>query len=191
MKSFIKSLTIGAACILMLNCPVFSASAEQENFLNNCNEIEVSEEVLLQQNALNAYNTLYSTFEIDENYNYILPDDYAGEYINDYNNLVLQLTTTDYSYYEEILSNYDCVEFNTVEYSYNELYQLADKTRCSILEDMNDIVYMSSKVDVKDNIAKVEIGVLPSIKKTIYKSNRNSTLPIDVEYVYVDPRQRA
>lgn len=137
-----KSLTIGAACILMLNCPVFSASAEQENFLNNCNEIEVSEEVLLQQNALNAYNTLYSTFEIDENYNYILPDDYAGEYINDYNNLVLQLTTTDYSYYEEILSNYDCVEFNTVEYSYNELYQLADKTRCSILEDMNDIVYI-------------------------------------------------
>lgn len=189
MKSFIKSLTIGAACILMLNCPVFPASAEQENFLNNCNEIEVSEEVLLQQNALNAYNTLYSTFEIDENYNYILPDDYAGEYINDYNNLVLQLTTTDYSYYEEILSNYDCVEFNTVEYSYNELYQLADKTRCSILEDMNDIVYMSSKVDVKDNIAKVEIGVLPSVKKTIYKSNRNSTLPIDVEYVYVDPAE--
>lgn len=27
---------------------------------------------------------------------------------------------------------------------------------------------MSSKVDVKDNIAKVEIGVLPSVKKTIY-----------------------
>ena len=54
---------------------------------------------------------------------------------------------------------------------------------------MNDIVYMSSKVDVKDNIAKVEIGVLPSVKKTIYKSNRNSTLPIDVEYVYVDPAE--
>lgn len=190
MKPIVKSFVFGTACLIILNYSTFSVNAEnsKSEIKYDDNSMEVSEEMLLQENALSAYKTLYNTFEIDENYNYILPDDYAGEYINDNHKLVVQLTTADCSYYETILSNYDCVEFNTVEYSYNELYKLADRTRCSILDEMDEeIVYVSSKVNVKDNIAKVEIGIPPSVKKTAFKTNRSNTLPLAIEYTTVEP----
>ena len=57
--------------------------SENENLNNDMvyvDGVPVPQEMLLQQEAINAYETLYNRFEQDEDNNYILPDDYAGEY---------------------------------------------------------------------------------------------------------------
>ncbi len=193
MKRIVQTFVTGSTCFLMLSSSIFAAHAENSNstYSYDEDEMEVPEEMLLQEDALNAYNTLYSTFEIDENYNYVLPDDYAGEYINDDYKLVIQLTTDDYSYYETILSDYDCVEFRTVDFSYNELYKLADETRNSISANMDEMIYASSGVNVKDNIAKVEVGVPSSAAQNATKVSANSKLPLVIEYVTVEPTEES
>lgn len=193
MKRIVQTFVTGSTCFLMLSSSIFAAHAENSNstYSYDEDEMEVPEEMLLQEDALNAYNTLYSTFKIDENYNYVLPDNYAGEYINDDYKLVIQLTTDDYSYYETILSDYDCVEFRTVDFSYNELYKLADETRNSISANMDEMIYASSGVNVEDNIAKVEVGVPSSVAKKATKVSANSKLPLVIEYVTVESTEES
>ncbi len=191
MKRIVQTFIIGTTCFLMLSSSTLASHAENRKSAQTYAEdgVEVPTELLLQEDAINAYNALYSTFEIDESYNYVFPDDYAGEYISDDYKLVVQLTTDDYSYYEAILSDYDCVEFRTVEFSYNQLYKLADEIRCSVSEEMSEIVYASSMVNVKDNIAHVEVGIPPSTKKTALRFSLNDNLPLNIEYVTVDPTE--
>lgn len=145
--------------------------------------LEILPELISQEEALNAYNTLYGTFAIDENYNYVLPDDYAGEYINDDQQLVIQLTTDDYSEYQKILSDYSCVVYNTVKYSCNELSQLVNESRIDLIDEIDENCYVISGVDVVNNSAFLNIGVESLNENTQTYCINNADTPLSVNYV--------
>ncbi|MCM1418955.1 MAG: S1 family peptidase [Bacteroides sp.] len=146
------------------------------------------EGMIRQDFALQAYDELYDHFEQDENNNYIYPDNYAGEYIDDDYNLVLLITDSEDSFYKDILINYDCVRFETVDYSYSELDELREKSVTDLLTISSDpLLYCASYVDIKSNTAVVEINSshassLNSESKKRFLTNRNPA----VTYKFVD-----
>lgn len=194
MKQVTKTATIGVSCLMLLTFPVAAETIPVEN--DSFDEevvyidgIPVPQEMLLQEEALNAYDALYSRFEQDEDNNYILPDNYAGEYIDDDYNLVVQLTTDDYSEYEFLLDEFDCVVFKTVEYSRNELMELAEETRVSIVEteNMNNIEYVTSCVSNQENKAKIDIYTNKPVEESaVFYSSDN--LPLEIKYIYNEDR---
>lgn len=197
MKQGFKILAAGTVCAFTLTSAAFAVTGSEET-ITSADEliidgIAVPQEMLLQQDALNAYQVLYSSFEMDDNYNYILPDDYAGEYIDDSYNLVVQLTTDDYSEYELLLDEFDCVEFKTVEYSYNELKALADNAFQSIAdtESMEDIQRVASYVSVQQNKAIIEIGTESPVEQESAIPYSMGNLPLEINYVQVEPDTQA
>ncbi|MDE7193026.1 MAG: hypothetical protein K2O14_03550 [Oscillospiraceae bacterium] len=195
MKTITKTAAIGISCLILMTFPVSAETIPTENDnLNNdtvyIDGVPVPQEMLLQEEALNAYDALYNRFEQDEDNNYILPDDYAGEYIDDSYNLVVQLTTDDYSEYEFLLDEFDCVVFKTVEYSNNELTELAREARTSIIEteSKDNIEYVSSCVDVKNNKALIEIGTKDLNVRSNITSYSYRNLPLEIKYAYIEDK---
>lgn len=190
MKHATKTAAIGISCLMLLTLPVAAETipVENESFDEEVvyvDGIPVPQEMLLQEEALNAYEALYSRFEQDEDNNYILPDDYAGEYIDDDYNLIVQLTTDDYSKYEFLLDEFDCVVFKTVEYSRNELMDLAEKTSASIIntENIDDIEYITSGVSNQENKAKINIYTNKPVEENVALYSTNN-LPLEIEFIY-------
>lgn len=195
MKTITKTAAIGISCLVLVTFPVSAETIPSEN--ENLNKdtvyidgVPVPQEMLLQQEALNAYETLYNRFGQDEDNNYILPDDYAGEYIDDDYNLVVQLTTDDYSEYEFLHDVFDCVVFKTVEYSNNELTELAREARVSIIEteNMDKIEYVSSCVDVRNNKALIEIGTEDFNTRNNITPYSYRNLPLEIKYIYIEDK---
>ena len=119
------------------------------------NEIKVeahekSEEdmFVIQAEACSANEKLYESFEWCETY--IYPQSFAGTFI-DYDTLhVLVTDKSAMNYYIEILSDYQCVEYDIVDYSYNELYTDIERTAESLPEEIEIVSY---GVDIVKNKA--------------------------------------
>lgn len=119
------------------------------------NEIKVeahekSEEdmFVIQAEACSANEKLYESFEWCETY--IYPQSFAGTFI-DYDTLhVLVTDKSAMNYYIEILSGYQCVEYDIVDYSYNELYTDIERTAESLPEEIEIVSY---GVDIVKNKA--------------------------------------
>ncbi|MDR2044625.1 MAG: S1 family peptidase [Clostridium sp.] len=108
----------------------------------------------LQAKALEAYSLLNTTFTVYEDGTITYPDDYAGVWIADYK-LHVATTSTNKNNYGELLKDFDCVVFETAEYSVNEL----DKIRYSIFEVLKkEHSAVSHYVDVVEN--KINFGFL-------------------------------
>lgn len=123
---------------------VTAVSAESNTVSENIFEI--------QREACQANEILYASFEWENGYVY--PDDFGGTYI-DYDTLyVLIKSGGDIEKYKAILSKFDNVEYEYVEYSYNELQFEAKKV---VENDMKNINVVSYGVDVMKN--KALIGV--------------------------------
>ncbi len=193
MKHTLRICVTTVVCAFSLTSTAFAASdssisstASGEAVIDG---VQIPQAMLLQQEALNAYQVLYDSFDMDENHNYILPDNYAGEYIDDNYNLVIQLTTDDYSEYQTLLADFDCVEFITVDHSYNELKELADDTLQSFTETKisENIQYISSRVSVQDNKAVIKIATENPVEQD-FKTFSAESVPLDIEWVHVEPK---
>jgi len=99
----------------ILNCP-----EQLEWFLYS------RERMYLQQPAIEAYNLLMREFISDSNgwREFVYRDDYAGAFIDENNNLVIQLTSTDayiVAFYNALVEYSDVVNFAEAAFSFNEL----------------------------------------------------------------------
>lgn len=122
------------------------------------NDFLPDEDMIRQDEALQAYGALYDRFEQDEEKNYIYPANYAGEYIDDDFNLVLLITDAEDQFYRDSVKDYDCVKFEKVDYSYSELNELRQNSVNDLLA-INDStpLYCGSYIDVKSNVAVIEV----------------------------------
>jgi len=105
-----------------------------------------------QKNALCANEKLYSSFEWDDTYVY--PDEFGGAYL-EFD--VLHVLLTDKSAinkYKDLLHEYDCVKYDIVEYSYNELNRLAEDTFEKLKNKYNITSYY---VDMENNNVVISI----------------------------------
>lgn len=128
---------------------------------------------LQQAEALEAYSVLCSTFSVDSDGNVTYPDSYAGAWIED-NKLHIAITSSGTSdmfslassnNYISLLSDYDCVVYETAEYSLNELNDI----RYSVFEELKeDYAIISHYVDVKEN--KINLGFLNYDETEVYDS---------------------
>lgn len=142
----ITSLLLCAAMLLFFNVPEALASE---------NTAAVQDD-LSQLPALEAYNALYSTFEMDESGDYFFPDEYGGEYINDDDELVILLVNRT----ENSEANYiarcggndnNIVQFQDAEYSLNSLISLQKEMRSSYAElsvQLTSIDCETNQIDV-------------------------------------------
>lgn len=140
-------------------------------------ETEIDRQIKAQESAMNAHETLYSNFRLDENDEYIYPMEFAGSYI-DKDKLVILLSEhdeNDEKYYKELLEEYDCVEIETVEYSYNELREMSEKAVDSIKEEYTVLSY---GVGMRDNNIKIgiETTVLPRNTESIFEKTEGVDL---------------
>lgn len=118
---------------------------------------EMFEMMALQEEAVEAWNTLHELFDIDEYGNATYTDDFAGGWIGDDNNLYIALTSDSrktLNYYGEVLEDFDCVIFEKAEYSLNELNEIRDIVFEELREDYSII---SAGVSEKEN--KIVFGV--------------------------------
>ncbi len=130
-----------------------------------------------QEEALDAYQLLWDSFEKEpESLQPYYPDEYGGEYIDD-DKLVIQLTENtpeNQAKYRELCGNSDKVVFEKVTYSLNYLNSLE-----SVAEEMlEDYAVTSYGVDRKENqfAISVEASDLEEAQLSFYR--RRSSEPI-------------
>ena len=130
---------------------------------------EMENMFVIQREAVEANDVLFSNFEWDDGYVY--PEDFGGTYI-DYDTLHILLTSfEEVHWYEDLLSNYKKIKYDLVEYSYNELYSEAE----GIVDNLDFQFVVSYGVDVKTN--RGFIGVL--------EDHYDELLPFENEIVYI------
>jgi len=114
----------------------------------------------LQYDAIEAYNLLMGEFICTENgwLEFVYSDDYAGAFIDDNHNLIVQLTNMDCSTMEvyNILVEYsDVVQFVEVAHSLNELNDFGHFF-VEVLEE-SDLQITSFGIDVKNNSFSISL----------------------------------
>ena len=110
-----RKIIIGGITISLLSLSIAGAAIGSDN-------------VLPEITAQEIVNSIYQSFPLSEDGNYILPSGYGGEYITEDGNLVVQLTCdAEWSTFETYAKKYDCMSINEVEYSYDELSSMADE----------------------------------------------------------------
>lgn len=149
--NMILSLAVVLSGMFAFSTGVFAAEPADAEIT----EEEFARLVKEQEAAVNANEVLMESFLVDDVIVY--PEEFAGNYIED-NRLVIELTCEDEAArqkYEELLKDFDCVEYRIVEHSYDFLYHLAN----DILEQMKEVYPVTKAyVDVINNIACVEIA---------------------------------
>lgn len=162
-------LTFAALLGISMNVPMV-ATATEEMPDDSANTPAI---YLQQAEALEAYSVLCSTFLVDNDGNVTYPDDYAGAWIED-NKLHIAITSSEtvdmFSFapinsYSNLLSNYDCVVYETVEYSLNELNAIRHSVFAELKEDY---AIISHYVDVEEN--KINLGFLKYDESEVYDS---------------------
>lgn len=113
-------------------------------------EVDIENMFKIQEEACLANEAIYASFDWDKTFVY--PDDFAGNYI-DYDTLHVQVTSKEaIENYKPLLEGYDCVCYDVVEHSYNELYKLAE----SVVDSLPDRkAFVEYYVDIKENKAVV------------------------------------
>jgi hypothetical protein len=170
-KNFLKKLLCLILIVAMgfsMNIPIAAANEELPDDSASTPAI-----YLEQAEALEAYSVLYSTFSVDNDGYVTYPDDYAGAWIKD-NKLFIAIASpanaktidvADSNKYKDLLSDYDCVVYKTVEHS---LYEL-DAIRHSVFDDLKDeYSVISHYVDVEEN--KISLGFLEYEESSVLNS---------------------
>lgn len=133
----------------------------------------ISPEIMfeIQRDACLANETLYASFE--QNGTYIYPEDFAGTYI-DYDTLCVLVTEGgDIDRYNSVLSDFDCVKYQSAEYSYNELFSEVQR---AAEEELSETGVIGYGVDVLEN--KGFISVLKSSYNKFLRSyNADDMVP--------------
>lgn len=132
--------------------------------------------------ALKAYQKIIANFDKDEFGVPVYPDGYAGEYIDDNNQLVILVTPTMQEKYSTIFDGMESVIVKEVKYSYSDLKSLK-----AVADEMieNGISVIADGIDVINNTYFIDIEKddLNTIKKdgslSIYMSEL--TIPLRIE----------
>lgn len=119
---------------------------------NNINYINPEEMFSIQREACTAHEILCKSFVW--NGSYIYPEDFGGTYI-DYDTLhILIKRNGDTHKYQNLLSNFNKIAYDYVNYSYNELFALAKKISSEKSLRSGVIAY---GVDVISNSALIQV----------------------------------
>ena len=146
MKRRIISISLLFAILFCASVPKAFASDNTSVIPDNLDQLP----------ALEAYNTLYASFAMDDFGDYIFPDEYGGEYINDNNQLVILLVDRtnelEESYAARCGGNEnDVVQFQDAEFSLNDLISLQKDMRNSYAEmgvQLTSIDCIENQIDV-------------------------------------------
>ncbi len=126
-------------------------------------EFKLYDDEDIKKNGIASDNAqkIYSLFEIDNTNNYIYPDYIGGIYIDEDNNLVLQIVeknipnieSQEYEIYTKIISVSNEIIIKYVDYSYNELKEklkeVTDKMKINgYFKNLNISIW---SVDIKNN----------------------------------------
>ena len=166
MNNVLKKITsIALAVILGITASVSPAAAKVDS--DNTPVVYIQ-----QASALEAYSALCSSFLVDNDGYVTYPDDYAGAWIEN-NELHIAIAISDNAdvnssftdSYGKLLKEYDCVVFEKVKYSLNELNAL----RYGIFAELKkNYSVISHYVDVKEN--KIKLGFLKYDESKVYDS---------------------
>ena len=191
MKNIIKRVAALVFCLALAIVSMcytsFAANGQndptQETDFEKKVPLEVQEAMEKQIPALEEYFKLISRFEKDEFGIPKYPENYAGEYINSENKLVVHLTH-EFSD-AEILSYLKSVPIIKIEYvtnSYNELLsqrKIADNLYAS------GVHIVSDGIDIIDNIYRIE--VLKEDLEIVQKTYSDNSLVLFEEGTYAQP----
>lgn len=170
-----KNVKIALSIMLsVLMAFAFGVDSSRVQARDKDKEVDIEEMFKIQEEACLANEAIYASFDWDETFVY--PDDFAGNYI-DYDTLHVQVTSEEaIENYKPLLEGYDCVCYDVVEHSYNELYKLAE----SVVDSLPDRkAFVEYYVDIKDN--KAVVCILKD-----YKEITKEYLPTDerLETIY-------
>lgn len=131
---------------------------------NNITSVVLDAEIKNQNIACLSNEELYASFGFDETY--IYPDDFSGSYIENGRLIVLITSPKSKDKYYKLFSNKEYIDFKVADYSYNELYSLAEKTVNKYCKDIDSLSYY---VDVRKNRAVISLS-------SKYKDNINTNI---------------
>ena len=172
MKRMKKLAAVGMVFVVILFCMGFTQQMDAV-------QLEAERAMTLQEEALDAYQLLWDSFEKDpESLQPYYPDEYGGEYI-DGDKLVIQLTENtpeNQAKYRELCGNSDKVVFEKVTYSLNYLNSL--ESQAELLS--KDYAVTSYGVRRSENkfILEVEQDDLDAVQQHLLR--QRSSVPIEV-----------
>jgi len=179
-----KLLCLALAGILSIgmSTSVFAADGhvKKERSFDEAVPIEIQIAMAAQEDALNSYFKLTEYFEKDEFGAPIYPKEYAGEYIDDNNKLVVQITK---KFNDErilaFLKSDKNITVKNVKYSYQDL--IAYKSTANALYK-SEIKVTSDGVDIKKNKYKISVQKEDLNKASLkYSKSTNTESPIVFE----------
>ena len=183
MKRRLLSLVLAVGCSLAVSGAAVASEYIMPDYVI-VDGISVPKEMILQQDAVNAYQILCDSFEIDDKGNYIYPDDYAGAYIDDEFNLVVLLTEDDTANYTDVLSKAGCIEYKTVEYSINELNGFLEQELANL--PYTTASSISYYIENKTNTAVIEVSGVGNESQVYGNVRRSVSSPVRYDFVNVE-----
>lgn len=178
-----KKLSSLLLALVMALCIVSPASATNQLPPNTYpTSISVEAQIAKEQPAINAYDQINSALGIvpasDPSFpNY--PNDFGGAYYQD-EKLVICLTnnSSDHQqFYLNLVDNPDVIRFETVDYSYNDLYSLSLDIADSIASSVSSV-----SVDIPSN--EIVVGAPSNALSTI--PNTISEIDAPIKFVEED-----
>lgn len=146
-----KKIVVGGICILLSMCICLSASAvTTEPWRTN---IQATIESLLvkisneQRDAIAANEFFQSNMLVSDDGELVYPNTFAGNFIDDEGNLIIQVSSDDFSDYQYLQDSYTCVKLNQVEYSKDYLKKVLDE--CLETYDENIDTFYRAYIDVR------------------------------------------
>lgn len=142
--------------VLMLVFALIIFSTSIGSSAADLQEIQIDSIADSQKMAVEAYNIMMESFE-NEKGEIIYPHEYAGAYVDEHK-LVINLTSREVEItkkYEELLKNYNCIEYKLVTHSMNDLSKAVKETSTLLNKDFPVCGYY---VDEMKNCGVIEIA---------------------------------
>lgn len=174
MKRMKKLAAVGMVFVVILFCMGFTQQMDAV-------QLEAERAMSLQEEALDAYQLLWDSFEKDpESLQSYYPDEYGGEYING-DKLVIQLTENtpeNQAKYRELCGNSDKVVFEKVTYSLNYLNSL--ESQAELLSKDYAVTGYGVRRSENKFILEVEQDDLDAVQQRLLRQRSNAPIEIQV-----------
>ena len=108
----------------------------------------------IQREAVAANAFFESNLRVDGEGELVYPKSFAGDYIDNEGNLIIQISSDDFSEYQYLRDKFSCVKFNRVKYSKEYLRNILDEYLDTCI-DNGETLYRAY-VDVELNRAVIE-----------------------------------
>ncbi len=108
----------------------------------------------IQREAVAANAFFESNLRVDGEGELVHPKSFAGDYIDNEGNLIIQISSDDFSEYQYLRDKFLCVKFNRVKYSKEYLRNILDEYLDTCI-DNGETLYRAY-VDVELNRAVIE-----------------------------------